>query len=151
MCPTARVQTSMLRYICVLLLSFPLATDCQGLFPSLADLAKLKPITSSSTCGTPASRFCSAIGSNSIAQCQEETCEFACCSTCGSRTPVYKDLGVGGRFGVTDGPPRNGSVKPSLDFGPNSRIIPQMLPSVNYAATGFTISVWIKQDPNNNG
>ena len=138
----------------VLLLYLPLSTRSKGIFPALEDLAQLKPIVSTSTCGTPSSKYCGSLGSNSISQCQENTCEFACCRNCHSSTPSHKDLGVGRKTGIQDGESRNGSQSPaSLKFqkSQSSRILPQMLPSVDYAVSGFTISVWMKQDAGNNG
>ncbi|XP_067031738.1 usherin-like isoform X1 [Acropora muricata] len=130
-------------------------TYCQrGYFPDLRDLSALKPITSSSTCGAQAMVYCQSFRSNSsLRTCFVSTCEFACCSSCGSSKPVPTDLAqnsVNQRV-LQDGEPRNGSSVNSYRFQGNSYLQPLRVPSVDYVRTGFTLSVWIKQRAGNRG
>ena len=130
-------------------------TYCQrGYFPDLRDLSALKPITSSSTCGAEAMRYCQSFGSNSSLQtCFVSTCEFACCPSCGSSKPVPTDLVQSSlNRGVRqDGEARNGSSVNSYRFQGNSYLQPLRVPLVDYVRTGFTLSLWIKQRAGNQG
>ena len=130
------------------------STHSQGFFPGLVDLAELKPITSTSTCGSTTSKYCqSTTGQSSLQTCTEETCKFDCCVDCGSSKPVPSDLGQdSNKFGVTqDGDPRNGTIIRSFRFQGDSQIQPRRIPAINYTKPGFTISVWIKQKKGNKG
>ena len=132
----------------------PSACGQLGYFPNLVDLAVLKPVSSSSTCGATSSKYCrSTTRSSSLQTCEEKTCKFACCSNCGTTKPTATDLAkFSSRLGVTqDGDPRNGSSVSSFRFQGNAVIIPARLPSVNYVFPGFTVSVWIKQKAGNKG
>ena len=126
----------------------------QGYFPKLVDLAELKPITSTSTCGATSSKYCqSSIRQTSLQTCFEQTCKFDCCEDCGSSKPVPSDLAlISDKVGVTqDGDPRNGTIVRSFRFQGDSYILPRRVPAINYVNPGFTISVWIKQKKGNKG
>ena len=126
----------------------------QGFFPNLVDLAVLKPISSSSTCGTTSSKYCQSLTTQSSLQsCEEKTCKFDCLANCCSSKPVGRDLTQFSiKSGVTqDGDPRNGSSVNSFRFQGNAYIQPQRIPGVNYVNPGFTVSVWIKQKSRNKG
>jgi len=130
------------------------STYGQGFFPKLVDLAELKPITSTSTCGATSSQYCeSSIRQTSLQTCTEQTCKFDCCANCGSSKPVPSDLAqFSNKFGVTqDGDPRNGSIVRSFRFQDNSYIQPLRVPAINYVTKGFTVSAWIKQRKGNKG
>ena len=130
------------------------STYGQGFFPKLVDLAELKPITSTSTCGATSSKYCeSSIRQTSLQTCTEQTCKFDCCANCGSRKPVPLDLAqFSNKIGVTqDGDPRNGSIVRSFRFQGDSYIQPLRVPVINYVTKGFTISAWIKQKKGNKG
>ena len=130
------------------------STSGQGYFPNLVDLAVLKPISSSSTCGETSSKYCqSSTRASSLQICEERTCKFGCCSSCGNSKPVAGDLAeFSSKQGVTqDGDPRNGSNVSSFRFQGNSVILPRRVPSINYVNPGFTVSVWIKQKARNKG
>lgn len=130
------------------------STYGQGYFPKLVDLAELKPITSTSTCGSTTSKYCeSSIRQTSLQTCVEQTCKFDCCANCGSSKPVPSDLAeFSDKFGVTqDGDPRNGTIVRSFRFQGDSHIRPLRVPAINYVNPGFTISVWIKQKKGNKG
>ena len=130
------------------------STYGQGFFPKLVDLAELKPITSTSTCGATSSKYCeSSIRQTSLQTCTEQTCKFDCCANCGSSKPVPSDLAqFSNKFRVTqDGDPRNGSIVRSFRFQGDSYIQPLRVPAINYVTKGFTISVWIKQKKGNKG
>ena len=123
-------------------------------FPRLLDLAELKPISSSSTCGATPSKYCQSTSrQTSLQTCVENTCEFRCCANCGSIKPVATDLAqISSNTAVTqDGDPRNGSSVNSYRFQGNSYIQPLRIPGVSYVNPGFTISVWIKQKAGNKG
>ena len=139
----------------ILFVWHPISLHGQGYFPKLVDLAELKPISSSSTCGGTSSKYCqSTTRLTSLQTCVEKTCEFQCCANCASTKPVATDLAqfYSGSTGVTqDGAPRNGSSVNSYRFQGNSYIQPVRIPGVNYENTGFTISVWIKQKAGNKG
>ena len=128
--------------------------QAKGYFPNLVDLAVLKPISSSSTCGATSSRYCqSSTRASSLQICEERTCKFDCCSSCGDSKPVARDLAeFSSKQGVTqDGDPRNGSNVSSFRFQGNSYISPLRVPSITYVNPGFTVSVWIKQKARNKG
>ena len=130
------------------------STSGQGYFPNLVDLAVLKPINSSSTCGATSTKYCqSSTRASSLQICDNRTCKFDCCSSCGDSKPVAKDLaGFSSKQGVTqDGDPRNGSSVSSFRFQGNSYILPLRVPAINYVNPGFTVSVWIKQKAGNKG
>ena len=132
----------------------PISLHGNNYFPKLVDLAELKPISSSSTCGATSSKYCqSSSKQSSLQTCVEKTCEFRCCANCASTKPVATDLAqVSSNTGVTqDGDPRNGSSVNSYRFQGNSFIQPFRIPGVNYENPGFTISVWIKQKAGNKG
>lgn len=143
-----------LLHVFILLIWNLSSTYGQGYFPKLVDLAVLKPITSTSTCGATASKYCQSLTTQeSLQTCVEKTCEFACCTDCGAAKPVPTDLAqFSNKIRVTqDGDPRNGSIVRSFRFQGDSYIQPIRLPSINYVNPGFTISVWIKQKAGNNG
>ena len=123
----------------------------QGYFPKLVDLAELKPISSSSTCGATSSKYCqSTTRLTSLQTCVEKTCEFRCCAKCASTKPVATDLAqfYSGSTGVTqDSAPRNGSSVNSLSISRKFLYTT----CKDYKNTGFTISVWIKQKAGNKG
>ena len=126
----------------------------KGFFPNLVDLAVLKPVSSSSTCGATSSKYCqSSTRQSSLPTCEEKTCKFDCCANCGSSKPVGRVLAQFSiKSGVTqDGDPRNGSSINSFRFQGNAYIQPQRIPGVNYINPGFTVSVWIKQKARNKG
>ena len=131
------------------------STYGQGYFPTLVDLAELKPITSTSTCGSTASQYCQSSTKQAFLQtCFAQTCKFACCADCGSSKPVPSDLAkFSNKVRVTqDGDPRNGSVLKSFRFQGDSYIQPlYRIQPINYVKPGFTISVWIKQKQGNKG
>ena len=134
----------------LLFLWYQPVTYCQrGHLPDLRDLSALKPITTSSTCGAEAMDYCQSFTSNSSLQtCSLSTCEFAYCLSCGSSKPVPTDLvqnSLNQRV-VRDGEPRNGSSVNSYRFQGNSYLQPLRVRSVDYVRTGFTLSVWIKQN-----
>lgn len=132
----------------------PLSSHGQGLFPDLVDLAFLKPVNASSTCGATSSQYCQSLKNpTSLQTCVVKTCKFDCCANCGSSKPVPTDLAARSTSqSVTqDGNPRNGSTVNSYRFQGNSYIQPGRLPGVTYANPGFSISVWIKQRAGNRG
>ena len=143
-----------LNFVFLLLIGHILSTYGQGYFPKLVDLAQLKPITSTSTCGATSSKYCqSTVRQTSLQTCVAETCKFDCCTDCGSSKPVPSDLAEpSNKFGVIqDGDPRNGTIIRSFRFQGDSYIQPRSVPSINYVNPGFTISVWIKQKKGNKG
>ena len=130
------------------------STYSQGYFPKLEDLAVLKPITSSSTCGATSSKYCQSLAKQtSLTNCVEKNCEFACCTNCGSAKPVPTDFALASnKVGVTqDGDPRNGTIVRSFRFQGNSYLQPLRVPFIDFQNPGFTISVWIKQKAGNKG
>ena len=141
----------------ILLLVFTLCGQLvygAGYFPELIDLAALKPITASSTCGSTSSRYCtSGTSSSSVQVCQEKTCKLGCCGACGSKTPARYDLGQGTRTGIENGSPRNGSSVASFRFPPGRRswIRPSDIPFIEYVSKGLSVSVWTKQVSGNKG
>ena len=138
----------------LLFLWHQLVTYCQrGYFPDLRDLSALKPITSSSTCGTTAMDYCRSFRSNSSLQtCFNSTCQFACCSRCGSSKPLSTPFFSTSGVGVASGEPRNGSSVNSYRFQANSYLQASSLAIVlDYVRTGVTLSVWIKQKAGNRG
>lgn len=142
-------------YVFLLSLWHLLSTNGQGYFPRLVDLAELKPITSSSTCGNGAgSNYCQSSTKQELLQtCFLQTCKFACCADCGSSKPVPSDLAeFSNKVRVTqDGDPRNGSIVRSFRFQGDSYIQPLRIQNINYVKPGFTINVWIKQKQGNKG
>ena len=141
-------------YIYILLIWNLSSTYGQGYFPKLEDLAVLKPITSSSTCGATSSKYCQSLAKQtSLTTCVEKNCEFACCTNCGSAKPVPTDLALtSNKVGVTqDGDPRNGTIVRSFRFQGNSYLRPLRVPFIDFQNPGFTISVWIKQKAGNKG
>lgn len=125
-----------------------------GYFPVLVDLAALKPISATSTCGATSSKYCSSrTSSDSVKTCVEKTCKLDCCPTCGSKSPTNYDLSIGTRIGIESGPPRIGSNVSSLRFqlSRTSSISPSYIPFIEYISKGFAISVWIKQVTGNKG
>ena len=143
-----------LNFVFLLFICHILSTYGQGYFPKLVDLAELKPITSTSTCGATTSKYCgSSARQTSLQTCFEETCKFGCCANCGSSKPVPSDLAErSNKVGVTqDGDPRNGTIIRSFRFQGDSHIQPLRVPTIDYVNPGFTISVWIKQKKGNKG
>ena len=141
-------------FVFLLFICHILSTYGQGYFPKLVDLAELKPITSTSTCGATSSKYCqSSTRQTSLQTCFQETCKFDCCEDCGSSKPVPSDLAErSNKFGVTqDGDPRNGTIIRSFRFQGDSYIQPLRVPTIDYVNLGFTISVWIKQKKGNKG
>ena len=138
----------------LIMLWHPITLRGNNYFPKFVDLAELKPISSSSTCGATSSKYCqSSSKQSSLQTCVEKTCEFRCCANCASTKPVATDLAqVSSNTSVTqDGDPRNGSSVNSYRFQGNSYIQPFRIPGVTYVNPGFTISVWIKQKAGNKG
>lgn len=133
-------------------------TRSASLFPAMKNLADYSPINSSTTCGNPEIKVCrSSIQSSLLDNCTEDTCKFACCSTCSSTKPVPTDLGKiqpSTVIGIKNGPARPGSSDPSFTFesASDSHIDPLNLgPSIDYTDSGFTVSIWVKQKKNNKG
>ena len=140
--------------VLLLIFSHLSSTYGQGYFPKLEDLAVLKPITSSSTCGATSSKYCQSLTKQtSLTNCVEKNCEFACCTNCSSAKPVPTDLAqTSNEVGVTqDGDPRNGTIVRSFRFQGNSSLQPLWIPFIDFQNPGFTISVWIKQKAGNKG
>ena len=143
-----------LNFVFLLFICHILSTYGQGYFPKLVDLAELKPITATSTCGETSSKYCKSTSrQTSLQTCSEETCKFDCCADCGSSKPVPFDLAqTSNKFNVMqDGDPRNGTIIRSFRFQGDSYIQPLRVPAINYVNPGFTISVWIKQKKGNKG
>lgn len=143
-----------LMYVFLLLVWHLSSTKSAGYFPKLVDLAVLKPITSTSTCGETSSKYCQSLSrATSLQTCVEKTCKFDCCTNCGSARPVAIDLAQSSNKVrvIQDGDPRNGSIVRSFRFQGDSYIQPLRMPTINYVDPGFTISVWIKQKQGNKG
>ena len=148
-----KCQWQLLSLFMLLLWNLPFLYG-QGYFPNLVDLAILKPVSSSSTCGATSSTYCqSSPRSSSLQTCTQKTCKLGCCTNCGSSKEVATDLAqFSTKAGVTqDGDPRNGSSVNSFRFQGNSHIQSLRIPSVTYVNPGFTVSVWIKQKAGNKG
>ena len=120
-----------------------------GLFPSVKDLSRFKPITSTNTCGfnSKAMDYCiSTLSDISLKTCTKSFCQFGCCLSCGTSPPVYVDLDA---FS-TDSP---GGVYVSTDIRPGSNVfsnsrefitgyLSYLAPSVN---SNFSFALWLKQ------
>ena len=137
--------------IALIVLNLPLTHA--NLFPDVEDLSKLKPISSSSTCGETASKYCkSSDRESSLNICSEETCKFDCCADCGSKKPSPSNLvNPANIHNIQRDESRPNSSDRSYGFHGNSYIQPLRVPSIDYVNKGFTISVWIKQTAGNRG
>lgn len=120
-----------------------------GLFPATRDLVQSRPISSTSTCGSPsASTYCqfSTDFSKSFSQCQTAVCNATCPygDTLPSLTDVLSGATIGS--GVVQVNKRPGSsVNVALYFlgSTTSYVQPSVSIPTLSPDPGFTISVWM--------
>lgn len=120
-----------------------------GLFPSVKDLSRFKPITATNTCGfnSKAMDYCiSTLSDSSLRTCTKSSCQFGCCLSCGTSPPVYVDLdafskdSLSGVYVSTDTRPGSNVFSNSREF--ITGYLSYLSPSVN---SNFSFALWIKQ------